>query len=130
MLLIFPEVFAGHESRGPVSPWSAREVRDLEGKGDVRRGSAFLSQLAGTEQKRPVGIRTNLPQVQSKLFLHWSCLITCGDELHYNGPLPLFLPMCSTARPFQVNGRAGGLRVLLFPITGQAVLEVLCCWCH
>ena len=87
-------------SSGPAMPWSAREVRDLEGKGDVRRGSAFLCQLAGTE-KRPVGILTNLPQVQSKLFLQWPCLTTCGDEIHHNGPLPLFSPLCSTARPVQ-----------------------------
>ena len=53
----------------PASPWTAREVRALEVKGDVRRGSAFLCQLAGTEQKRPVGILTDLPQVQCKLHL-------------------------------------------------------------
>ena len=51
-----------------ASLWSAREVRELEGKGDVRRGSAFLFQLAGTEQKRPVGVVTNLMALSDYLW--------------------------------------------------------------
>ena len=89
--LVFPEDFGGHVSSGPASPWSAREVRELEGKGG----------LAGTDQKRPVGILTNLLQVQSKLFVHWPCLITCGDELHYNGQLPISCPCVPQHDPFR-----------------------------
>ena len=88
VLLIFPEDFGGHQSSGPASPWSSREVLDIVRTCDVRRGSAFLCQLAGTDQRRLVGIITNLPEVKGKLFLHWPSLVRCGDEHIYNGPLP------------------------------------------
>ena len=57
MVLIFPEDFGGHVKDGPASPWLSREFQDLEGACDVRRGSAFLCQLASTDQRRPVGTR-------------------------------------------------------------------------
>ena len=85
-VVLFPEDFGSHVSSGPVSPWSAREVHNLECPSDVRRGSAFLCQLAGMDQRRPVGILTNLPQLNRKLLLHWPRLVRCGDELLYNGP--------------------------------------------
>ena len=53
---------------------------------DVRRGSAFLCQLASTD-RRPVGILTNLPTLQSRLSPRWPILERCGDELFYQGPL-------------------------------------------
>ena len=70
VLLLFPEDFGSHVNSGRVSPWSDREVHNLECASDVRRGSAFLCQLAGTEQNRPVGMLTNLAQVKSQLLLY------------------------------------------------------------
>ena len=101
VLLIFPEDFGGHQSSGPASPWSSREVLDVVRTCDVRRGSAFLCQLAGTDQRRPVGIITNLPEVKGKLFLHWPSLVRCGDELIYNGPLPGSCPCVPQHKPFR-----------------------------
>ena len=86
---------------GPASPWSAQEVRDIERTCDVRRGSAFLCQLADTDQRRPVGILTNLPQVKSQLFLRWPILVRCGDELLHNGPLPDSCPCVPHHTPFR-----------------------------
>ena len=73
---------------GPASPWSAREIHDIECTRDVGRGSAFLCLLVGTDQRRPVGMLTNLPQVKDRLFLHWPILVRFGDELLYNVPVP------------------------------------------
>ena len=64
VLLLFPEDFGANVSSGPASPWSAREVHNLGCASDVRRGSAFLCQLAGTDQRRPVGILTKPPQLK------------------------------------------------------------------
>ena len=111
------EDFGGHLSSG----------RGLEGEGDVRHGSAFLCQLAGAEQKRPVGILTNLLQVQSKFFLHWPCLITCGDELHYNGALPISFscPYVPQHDPFRETGELANF-VSLSSQSGSSVwLELL-----
>ena len=105
VLLLFPEDFGGHVSSGPASPWSAREVHNLECASDVRRSSAFLCQLAGTDQRRLVGILTNLPQLKSKLFLHWPSLVRCGDELLYNGPLPISCPCDPQHYPFRERMR-------------------------
>ena len=58
--VVFPGDPGCHVSSGPASPWSSREVHDIECTCDVRRGSAFLCQLAGTDQRRPVGIFMNL----------------------------------------------------------------------
>ena len=46
----------------------------------MRHGSAFLCQRASTDQRRPVGILTNLPAPKSRLSLHWPILERCGDE--------------------------------------------------
>ena len=62
VLLLFPGDIGEHVSLGPASPWSAREVHNLECASDVRRDSALLCQLARADQRRPVGILTNLPQ--------------------------------------------------------------------
>ena len=45
VLLLFPEDFGGHVNSGRASPWSAREVHNLECASDVQRCSAFLCQL-------------------------------------------------------------------------------------
>ena len=85
---MFPEDLGGHVRDGPASPWSSREFQELESACDVRRGSAFLCQLASTDQRRPVGIITNLPTLQSQLSLQWPQLERHSDELVYKGPLP------------------------------------------
>ena len=101
ILLTFPEDFGGHWSSGPASPWSAQEVLGIVRTCDVRRGSAFLCQLAGTDQRRPVGIITNLPKVKGNLFLHWPSLVRCGDDLIYNGLLPGSCPCAPQHKPFR-----------------------------
>ena len=100
LVLLFPEDFGGHVRDGPASPWSSREFQDLEGSSDVRRGSAFLCQLASTDQRRPVGILTNLPTLQNRLSLHWPILERSGDELFYQGPLPESCPCVPAHAPF------------------------------
>ena len=57
--------------------------------------------FSATSPGHPVGILTNLPQVKSKLRLQWPCLFTCGDELLYNGPLPVSCPCVPQHRPFK-----------------------------
>ena len=52
MVLIFPEDFGGHVRGGPATPRSSREFQDLESACYVRRGSAFLCQLASTDLRR------------------------------------------------------------------------------
>ena len=95
MVLIFPEDFGGHVRDGPASPLSSREFQELECACDVRRGSAFLCQLASTDQRRPVGILANLPT------LHWLILERCGDELFYQSPLPESCPCVPAHAPFK-----------------------------
>ena len=80
VVLIFPEDFGGYVTDGAASPWLSREFQDLEGACDVRRDWALLCHLASTDQRRPVGILTNLPTLQSRLSLHWPILERCGDE--------------------------------------------------
>ena len=96
LVLMFPEDLGGHVRDGPASPWSSREFQELESACDVRRGSAFLCQLASTDQRRPVGIITNLPTLQSQLSLQWPQLERHSDELVYRGPLP---ESCSCVPP-------------------------------
>ena len=96
LALLFPEDFGGHVRDGPASPWSSREFQELESACDVRRGSAFLYQLASTDQRRPVGILTNLPTLQSRLSFQWPQLERHSDELIYRGPLP---ESCSCVPP-------------------------------
>ena len=63
----------------------------------MRRGSTFLCQLAGKDQRRPVGLLTNLPQLKSKVWLHWPILVRRGDER----PLPGSCPFVPQQEPFR-----------------------------
>ena len=87
-----PGVIGGHVRDGPASPWSSREFQEPESVCDVRRGSAFLCQLASTDQRRPL---------QSRLSLHWPMLERCGDELIYRSPLPESCPCVPAHAPFR-----------------------------
>ena len=60
LILVFPEDFGGDAVSGPSSLWCMQELRDLKGLHDVSRDAAFLCQLAGTDQKRPLGVFSNL----------------------------------------------------------------------
>ena len=51
MVLVFPEEFGGHVRDGLATPWSSREFQELGGACHVRRGSAFLYQLASTDHE-------------------------------------------------------------------------------
>ena len=124
MVLIFPEDFGSHVRDGPASPWSSREFQDLEGACDVRRGSAFLCQLASTDQRRPVGILTNLPTLQSRLSLHWAHLEKMRRRTILSRPTSRIMSVrsCAWLRSEERMPR-GALRLLLFPIAGHSVLD-------
>ena len=90
----------------------------------MRRGSAFFCQLASTDQRRPVGILTNLPTLQSRLFPQWPILERRGDELICKGPTARIVPVCSSTCSVQVNGCRLEF-CLLIPVAGRRVLESL-----
>ena len=51
--------------------WCMQELRDLEGFHEARRGAGFLCQFAGADLRRPLGIFSNLPELQRDLRLGW-----------------------------------------------------------
>ena len=120
LVLLFPEDFGGHRREGPASPWSAREVLELERACDVRRGAAFLCQLAGTDQRRPVGVLSNLPLVMRGLYLHWPFLVASGEQLVYHGPLPKFCPCVPAHAPCRGIDSQGELASSLSQSFGKA----------
>ena len=88
LVLIFPEDFGGDKETGPSSLWCMQELRDLEGLHEARRGAGFLCQLAGADQKRPLGIFSNLPSLQQDLQPGWPVFSQNKELLVYKGPLP------------------------------------------
>ena len=89
MVLTFPEDFGGDSTEGPSSLWCMQEIRDLEGLHEARRGAGFLCQLAGADQRRPLGILCNLPALYQDLLLGWPVF---SQVQEYAGPLPKACP--------------------------------------
>ena len=105
-------VLGGHVRDGPASPCSSREFQELDDACDMNRGSAFLCQLAPTDQRCSVGILTNVPTLQNRLSLQWSILERCGDEsysikAHFQNHVRAFQRM--------LRSRTGALRPLPLP---------------
>ena len=92
MVLTFPEDFGGDRTKGPSSLWCMQEIRDLEGLHEARRGAGFLCQLAGADQRRPLGILCNLPALHKNLILGWPAFSQVQEFLEYTGPLPKVCP--------------------------------------
>ena len=80
---------------GPSSLWDILEVRAVNGLNDIQRGAAYHCQLAGSYQRRPLGLYTNLSPLQSSIHQGWPSLFHLGSDLHYDGPLPPSCPCLS-----------------------------------
>ena len=58
--LFFTEDCGGDQEAGPTSIWALEGFRSLQGVGEARRGAAFFCRFAGAEQRRPMGVLTNV----------------------------------------------------------------------
>ena len=92
LVLVFPEDFGGNAVSGPSSLWCMQGLRDLEGFREARRGAGFLCQLAGADLKRPLGIVSNLPELQRDLRLGWPTFSQDKELVMYTGPLSKTCP--------------------------------------
>ena len=64
VLLVFPEDLGGSATEGPATIWDSVEVRSLSGLSDAQRSSAFMCELTGADQRRPLGISpTSIPSI-------------------------------------------------------------------
>ena len=99
LVLVFPEDLGGDKNAGPSSIWSCREYQLLEGLREARRGASFLCQLSSVDQRRPLGISSDLPALQSSLHLGWPQFPSQGLQLVYEGPLPR---SCGCATPHTI----------------------------
>ena len=54
---------------------------------DVKRSAGYLCQLAGSEQRRPLGFLTDSRSLLLELYLGWPSLFSCGAQFCYDGPL-------------------------------------------
>ena len=92
VLLVFPEDLGGSATEGPATIWDSVEVRSLSGLSDAQRGSAFMCDLTGADQRRPLEIFTNITSLITRTYPGWPSLRLQGNtELIYEGPLP---PSC------------------------------------
>ena len=92
LVLLFPEDLGGHSSDGPASVWQTKEFMLLESLNEARRGGAFLCQLSEVDQRRPLGVLTNVPGLWPFLQLGWPSFSQSDDNLVYTGPLPRYCP--------------------------------------
>ena len=99
LVLVFPEDLGGDKNSGPSSIWSRREYQLLEGLREARRGASFLCQLSSVDQRRPLGILSDLAALQSSLHLGWPQFTSQGLQLVYVGPLPR---SCGCATPHTI----------------------------
>ena len=91
-LVLFPEDLGGHSSDGPASVWQTKEFMLLESLNEARRGGAFLCQLSEVDQRRPLGVLTNVPGLWPFLRLGWPSFSQSDNNLVYTGPLPRYCP--------------------------------------
>ena len=64
----------------------------LESQNEARRGGAFLCQLSEVDQRRPLGVLTNVPGLWQFLQLGWPSFSLSDKNLVYTGPLPKSCP--------------------------------------
>ena len=69
---------------------------------EARHRARFLCQLAGADQKQPLGVFSNLPGLQRDLLVGWPTFSRVKELLVYTGPLPKTCP-CKTAHPPMVG---------------------------
>lgn len=98
VLMVFPEDLGGDAESGPASIWDLQEVRAIDGVNDIQRGAAFHCQLTGSNQRRPLGLYTNMESLCSRMHRGWPILSLHHTQLQYSGPLPPSCP-CSQAHP-------------------------------
>ena len=82
VMLVFPEDLGGDAEIDPSSIWDFQEVHAVDGVNDIH------CQLAGSNQRRPLGLYTNLCSLQSRMYRGWPSLFPLGSHLHYDGPDP------------------------------------------
>ena len=58
-----------------------------------------MCQLSSVDQRRPLGILSDLPALQSSLHLGWPKFTSHGSKLVYEGPLPR---SCGCATPHTI----------------------------
>ena len=98
VLMVFPEDLGGDAETGQASIWDLQEVRAIDSINDIQRGAAFHCQLAGSNQRRPLDLYTNLDSLLSRMHRGWPLLSLQHTKLQYSGPLPPSCP-CSQAHP-------------------------------
>ena len=104
VLLVFPEDLGGSATEGPATIWDSVEVRSLSGLSDAQRGSAFMCELTGADQRRPLGIFTNITSLITRTYPGWPSLSLQGNtELIYEGPLPPSCQCLPAHRQFAVS---------------------------
>ena len=118
VLLVFPEDLGGLTSDGPATMWDSFEVRSLSGLSDTQRGSAFMCELTGADQRRPLGIFTTIKPLKARIYPGWPLL----HRAQLQGPFDTLLPMPSCSSTTSRPQRARGVPLLLFPCVWQAVL--------
>ena len=99
LLLLFPEDFGGEPKTGPASIWALECFRSLQGVGETRRQAAFLCTLAGADQRRPLGVLTNVSALDEYLYDGWPNLQEQHGRLCYCGHLPHNCPCLSPHKP-------------------------------
>ena len=98
-LLVFPEDLGGHATYGPTSVWALKEVRHVDRFHEAQRHAVFLCRFAGADQRRPLGVLTNIKVFDDSSYLGWPRLRLKGDDLCYRGPLPKSCPCSSPHQP-------------------------------
>ena len=56
---------------GPTSIWALAGFRSLQGVGEARRKAAFFCTFAGSDQRRPLGVLTNVAALDEFLYDGW-----------------------------------------------------------
>ena len=126
VLFVFPEDLGGDAESGPSSLWDFLEVRAVDGVNDIQRGAAYHCQFAGSNQRRPLGLYTNLSSLQSSMHRGWPSLFHLGSDLHYDGPLPPSCPCLSTHVPLKGVDSREEFQLLIF--LGWASSSGGCVW--
>ena len=91
--LFFSEDFGGDQQAGRTSIWALEGFRSLQGVGEARRRAAFFCRFAGAEQRRPMGVLTNVAALDQFLYFGWPDFQMQQGRLAYQCPLPRSVPL-------------------------------------
>ena len=78
VLLVFLKTLVATD--GPATIWDSFEVRSLSGLSDAQRGSAFMCELTGADQRRPLGIFTNIRTFNARMYPGFSLIASSGKH--------------------------------------------------